>query len=272
MVALMVAKWFGDCFNKGIYDIHIHLKKIPLLEHEVEMEMHRFVCEDVMITDLLCFEKVHKLSDIVQTLQDFEYNGFPVVDKVVAESPRVPTRHGRTYSAGGRYMGTILRHQLVVILKHKGWGELLADGDGETTQRVVPAEAFVTTFPHRENISDVAKHLPTRPEMDNLWIDLRPYMNFNTYTLTPQTTLSRAYTMFRGLGLRHVMIMNESSNVIGMITRKEISEFRVEELEHELDHRQSGGMPVLDEAFPRTPNSVSSIAHAGSVSAVYEDD
>ena len=178
MVALMTAKWVGDCFNKGIYDIHIHLKKIPLLEHEVEMAMHRFVCEDVMITDLLCFEKVHRLSDIVQTLEDFEYNGFPVVGGAAVDSPRVPTRHGRSYSAGGKYMGTILRHQLIIILKHRGWGELVGDAAAkdETNQEQIPAEAFVTTFPHRENLEDVRKYLPTQAEMGNLWIDLRPYV------------------------------------------------------------------------------------------------
>ena len=54
----------------------------------------------------------------------------------------------------------------------------------------------------------------------------------------------------------------------------------VEELEEELDERQRGGMPVLDEAFPRSPGSVSSINAPGvALSAVavrgqpiYEDD
>lgn len=37
-----VAKWTGDFFNKGIYDIHIHLKGVPLLEWETEVEMDKY--------------------------------------------------------------------------------------------------------------------------------------------------------------------------------------------------------------------------------------
>lgn len=40
-VTLMVAKWVGDMFNIGIYDIHIHLKKVPFLEFDAEEEMKR---------------------------------------------------------------------------------------------------------------------------------------------------------------------------------------------------------------------------------------
>lgn len=37
-----VAKWTGDFFNEGIYDIHIHLKGVPLLEWETEVEMDKY--------------------------------------------------------------------------------------------------------------------------------------------------------------------------------------------------------------------------------------
>ena len=32
MLTLMTARWVGNSFNEGLYDIHIHLNKVPLLE------------------------------------------------------------------------------------------------------------------------------------------------------------------------------------------------------------------------------------------------
>ena len=111
-----------------------------------------------------------------------------------------------------------------------------------TSQKLVPDEAFIGRKKmHWTEIEDVAHLLPSKAEMENLYIDLRPYLNYTPYTLTPQTTLSRAYKMFRGLGLRHVMVLDDSTNVIGMITRKELTVHRMEELEHELDQRQVQG-------------------------------
>lgn len=44
-----VAKWTGDFFNKGIYDIHIHLKGVPLLEWETEVEMDKYIIYSALI-------------------------------------------------------------------------------------------------------------------------------------------------------------------------------------------------------------------------------
>ena len=36
-----VAKWVGDLFNKGLYDIHIDLKEVPFLEWDTPAELAR---------------------------------------------------------------------------------------------------------------------------------------------------------------------------------------------------------------------------------------
>ena len=35
-ISVQVAKWVGDLFNKGLYDMHIEFKDWPLLEWEAE--------------------------------------------------------------------------------------------------------------------------------------------------------------------------------------------------------------------------------------------
>jgi hypothetical protein len=35
MLALMAARWVGNVFNEGLYDIHIHLKRLPYLDEDV---------------------------------------------------------------------------------------------------------------------------------------------------------------------------------------------------------------------------------------------
>jgi chloride channel 7 len=39
--------------------------------------------------------------------------------------------------------------------------------------------------------------------------------------------------MFRGLGLRHLVVVNDKNEVMGMITRKDLARFR---LIHKKDH------------------------------------
>jgi len=54
MLTLMAARFTGNVFNEGLYDIHIHLKHIPFLEPEVPTiaERHEIVAGQVMSTEV----------------------------------------------------------------------------------------------------------------------------------------------------------------------------------------------------------------------------
>ena len=67
-----------------------------------------------------------------------------------------------------------------------------------------------------------------------LWLCPRLF----SYTLAPLTTLSRAYKLFRGLGLRHLCLIDDCNNVVGMLTRAEFTSHRLERLMHDLSARQ----------------------------------
>ncbi|MEQ2311482.1 Chloride transport protein 6, partial [Ameca splendens] len=79
MITLMVAKWTGDFFNKGIYDIHIQLKGVPLLEWETEVEMDKLTASDIMEPNLTYVYPHTRVQSLVSILRTTVYHAFPVV-------------------------------------------------------------------------------------------------------------------------------------------------------------------------------------------------
>ena len=53
-------------------------------------------------------------------------------------------------------------------------------------------------------------------------LDVRAYMNPATITVSPKCPISRCYTLFRGMGIRHLPVVDDSNKPLGMITRKEL--------------------------------------------------
>ncbi|XP_076022485.1 H(+)/Cl(-) exchange transporter 6 isoform X2 [Genypterus blacodes] len=79
MITLMVAKWTGDFFNKGIYDIHIQLRGVPLLEWETEVEMDKLTASDIMDPNLTYVYPHTRVQSLVSILRTTVYHAFPVV-------------------------------------------------------------------------------------------------------------------------------------------------------------------------------------------------
>jgi CBS-domain-containing membrane protein len=60
-------------------------------------------------------------------------------------------------------------------------------------------------------------------------MDLRPFMQRHAFTVNQHVSLSRAYRLFRTMGLRHLFVTTESQpTVVGCITRKDIIEEHAE--------------------------------------------
>lgn len=53
-------------------------------------------------------------------------------------------------------------------------------------------------------------------------IDLRPYMNRTPFTVRKDCAASRAHQAFISLGLRHLLVVDNRNNVVGVITRKDL--------------------------------------------------
>eukprot|EP01147_Barroeca_monosierra_P005723 gene5723-7257_t len=79
MVTLMVAKWVGDYFNEGLYDIHIELKHIPLLGWDPSEDMKQYHASDIMSKMPICLYQIERVRDLIAVLTSNNHNGFPIV-------------------------------------------------------------------------------------------------------------------------------------------------------------------------------------------------
>lgn len=81
-----------------------------------------------------------------------------------------------------------------------------------------------TLAPHWHHLSPYLRSLQER-EMD---IDLSPYMNTAALTVHHSTHAEKVQTMFRALGLRHLTVVNSTNQVVGMLTRADVTAHAVE--------------------------------------------
>ncbi|GFY51279.1 chloride channel protein [Trichonephila inaurata madagascariensis] len=68
-----------------------------------------------------------------------------------------------------------------------------------------------------------------REEYSEVFINLVPYANKSAVHVQEDFSLHRAYIIFRSLGLRHLVVVNEKNEVVGIITRKDLMGYNIEE-------------------------------------------
>jgi len=218
-VTVMLSKWTGDVFNHGLYDIHIGLKEIPLLESFPEKEMIIMRAGDVMNSDVLSVLRVETVGHLIRILESCDHHCFPVQHHV--------TKH---------FVGTVKKSTLHVLL-HRGrnYGVFQpADGSLNSATPVMPYEEVSNVFRKYPSLSEIKQILSDDPDICQKRIDLKPYMNRGGYTVPEHAALTRVYMLFRAMGLRHLPVVSHDGDVVGIITRKDLI------LAHEDPQRQEG--------------------------------
>jgi len=198
MVTLMCAKWVGDFFIHGLYDVHIELKRIPMLEWSPPIYMRKFHAANVMNEPAVSFHQVEQVGVIYQTLKSTTHNGFPLID------------------ANGKFIGLILRSQLITLMRLKAFrpNQELASG----YYSFATIEDFLDDYPRYPGL-EVLSLDDTDKQM---YIDLTPYMNPVPFTVQPHTPLVRVFRLVRTMGLRHLPVVNLANEPVGIITRKNL--------------------------------------------------
>lgn len=81
IITLISAKWMGDYFNEGIYDIQIAVSKVPMLPWVVDPSLRWKTANQIMSTNPVCIRMQESVSFIVDLLKKNTHNGFPVIDE-----------------------------------------------------------------------------------------------------------------------------------------------------------------------------------------------
>lgn len=299
MITLMVAKWTGDLFNKGIYDIHVELRGVPLLDWETEVEMDKLTASDIMEPNLTYVYPHTRVQSLVSILRTTVYHAFPVVTEnrhnerdftkgnvlasnnihykrssVVtraaeqrrrcqsmksypsselrnmceeASSQQEPSEEGEDllqqmlqrrhmpypnlypdqspseeWSMEERFRpltfhGIILRSQLVNLLLR---GACYAENQSSAAQPRLSYSEMTEDYPRYPDIHDVDL-TQLNPRMI---VDVTPYMNPCPYTVSPNSRISQVFNLFRTMGLRHLPVVNAVGEIVGIITRHNLTQ------------------------------------------------
>uniref|UniRef100_A0A8C0YBJ1 Chloride channel protein n=1 Tax=Cyprinus carpio carpio TaxID=630221 RepID=A0A8C0YBJ1_CYPCA len=210
MLVLMTAKIVGDYFIEGLYDVHIKLQSVPFLHWDAPPTSHWLTAREVMSSPVTCFNRVEKVGRIVDVLSNTStnHNGFPVVsDTTENDEP-------------GKICGLILRSQLIVLLKHKVFVERASS---RLSQRKLQLKDFRDAYPRFPPIQSIHVSQDERECM----MDLTEFMNPTPYTVPQETSLPRVFKLFRALGLRHLVVVDNENRVVGLVTRKDLARYHV---------------------------------------------
>jgi len=175
MAQILAAKLVGDMFNHGIYDLHIHLKRYPVLPDQPPRDRELMQAKDVMSRDLKTLYEKETVATLVQLLKRTRHHGFPVV--------ALPG-HGSTGGVEGRggaeegILGVILRDQILTLLAKRVFepGPHAAASMGQLPR---PANA-VRPVPEPLTADDFMRPWFSSVNIDDLALtqdDLRCYVN-----------------------------------------------------------------------------------------------
>ena len=217
MVTFAAARYTGNAINESMYDMQIHLKEMPFLEgslHSLGL-LNYHPISDIMSTNPVTIREVEKVGRVLEILQHTKHNGFPVV------------------SADGKLRGLILRKTLCGLLKNKAYStpstKHAKQADGGIILQQSANISYDTLERQYPNYPEV-KSIKFKNEKDlNYWLDVRAYMDTAVNMLAESCSIRRCYTLFRTMGLRHIVVVDGELRATGIITRANMNEHHLKD-------------------------------------------
>jgi chloride channel 7 len=163
---------------------------------------------------------VEKVGVVYDILRSCNHTNFPVVDT----------------DDGDILYGTIGRNALCILLKQRAYGlpkkedspshsdsivynfHTLEDGN-ERFLPLVQWDRIEKAYPKYPSIADIRISKEDR----DCFVDLRPYVNTAPICVRESASISRSYQIFRSIGLRFLPVVNRHNQVVGIITRPDLT-------------------------------------------------
>ncbi|XP_065836634.1 chloride channel protein C-like [Oscarella lobularis] len=233
MVAIMVAKWTGDFITHPIYHALLEMKCIPFLDAEpviiradkkttstgvVNLELH--CASDAMTKAVKVLPVRISVYQLANTLMSTTHGGYPVIERAKDTDVEV-------------FGGIISRDHLLFLLLNAS--ELMKtksnlDEELQTAELPIDMKQLVFSQAHPIQVSKaLMETYATDEQYKNLYFDLSPFINRSNPTVSTTFSLHRTYILFRTLGLRHLVVLDECNRVAGILTRKDLMGFALEE-------------------------------------------
>jgi len=206
-VTVFISKIVGDFLNEGLYEIHINILGIPLLPYQPKVELRTVTAKDMMNTKVKCFKIRSKVHEVVKVLQNCTHNAFPIVDT----DCKMNITDG-TINTYGRMRGLMKRHDIVTMLYHgiftenNRFGKETYEMLREKYPRFMQLEEFVIPEEHLDYTIDFSNAMDSAPYLANMTM-----------------SMPAVYSLFRNMGMRHIVVVNLDNEIVGIITRKEIA-------------------------------------------------
>ncbi|XP_039624939.1 chloride channel protein C-like [Polypterus senegalus] len=223
-VAVMVAQRVGDMLTEPFYSAALKLKCVPILPEDPKVKINKndlnlelFTAGNVMKRHPRTVHLRESVVCLARLLQDTPHSAFPVIHKPDQDHHEV-------------FVGTITRMELCKLLQ----SERIFESED------LKSDVYINQLSYEEISTERLSKLATTnqvinkyisdPKYEDVFINLEPYINQSATTVHNGFSLHRTYRIFRKLGLRHLTVVDKKNQVVGIITRKDLMEFNLEEM------------------------------------------
>ncbi|NXW44434.1 CLCD protein, partial [Nyctiprogne leucopyga] len=159
---------------------------------------------------------MESVASLARLLASTSHGGFPVVCRPKPDHAEV-------------FQGMIKRLELCMLLENEHIFGPEVNNESLSSSHPLPYKKIrVEKLPNLSCLTTLLNHYTTDPWYQQLFINL-PYINKSAMSVQAHCSLQRTYIVFRTPGLCHLTVVDSQNQVVGVITRKDLMPFSLEE-------------------------------------------